>query len=118
MPGSAIGQVLLDLATAGERVPRDYQFESVGSRWLHREDARTRGRHHGRMLMLLRDRESNTPHDAEYDAKLHWLSGYASSSVYGDRTCSDSLPQVSTDTPNAFCNVKPTRDTALLSPAM
>ena len=47
-----------------------------------------------------------------------WLSGYASSSVYGDRTCSDSLPQVSTDTPNAFCNVKPTRDTALLSPAM
>ena len=41
-----------------------------------------------------------------------------SSSVYGDRTCSDSLPQVSTDTPNAFCNVKPIRDTGLLSPAM
>ena len=47
-----------------------------------------------------------------------WLSGYASNSVYGVLTCNDSLPQLSTDTPNAFCNVKPTRDTGLLSPAM
>ena len=44
--------------------------------------------------------------------------GYASNSVYGDLTCNDSLPQLSTATPNAFCNVKPTRYTGLLSPAM
>ena len=36
----------------------------------------------------------------------------------GVLTCNDSLPQLSTDTPNAFCKVKPTRDTGLLSPAM
>src|SRR5437763_1916892 len=46
------------------------------------------------------------------------LLDYANNSVYGDLTCSDSLPQLSTATPNAFCNVKPTRDTGLLSPAM
>ena len=74
VPGSAIGQVLLDLATAGERVPRHHQFESAGSRWFHREDARTRGRHHGRMLHLCR-RESNTPDDAEYNAKFHMVPG-------------------------------------------
>jgi hypothetical protein len=44
--------------------------------------------------------------------------GYVSNSVYGDLTSNDSLPQLSTDTPNAFCNVKPTRDTGLLSPAI
>src|SRR5262249_34346903 len=108
--------VLLDFATAGECVPGDYQFECVGSRWLRREDARTRGRHHGGMLQLCRC-ESNTPHDAQCNAKFHATIGYASNSVYGVLTCNDSLPQVSTDTPNAFCNVKPTRDTGLLSPA-
>src|SRR5207249_2277177 len=41
--GSAIGQVFLDIATAGERVARHHQFESVRSRWFHREDARARG---------------------------------------------------------------------------
>ena len=69
------------------------------------------------MLNLCR-RESNTRHDAESNAKFHIAIGYASNSVYGVLTCNDSLPQMSTDTPNAFCNVKPTRDTGLLSPAM
>src|SRR5207248_6265374 len=68
-PGSAICQVLLDIATVGERVPRHHQFEGAGSRRFHREDARTRWRHHGRML--LRRCESNTPYDAKCNAKFH-----------------------------------------------
>ena len=69
------------------------------------------------MLHLCR-RESSTPYDAEYNAKFHMAMDYASNSAYGDRTCNDSWPQLSTYTPNAFCNVNPTRDTGLLSPAM
>src|SRR5262245_30146844 len=70
VPGSAIGQVLLDLPTAGERAPCHYQFESIGARWFHREDARSSRWHHRRMLHLCR-REGNPRHDPESNAKFH-----------------------------------------------
>jgi hypothetical protein len=79
-PGSAIGQVLLNIGAAGKRVPSHHQFESAGSRWLHGEYARGCGRHHGRMFNLCR-RESDKSYDAEYKTRFHMAIGYASNSV-------------------------------------
>jgi hypothetical protein len=100
-------------------VPRHNKLKSPGPHLFHREDTRARRRHHRRSLIGGDRHERKPNHDAEGNARFHVpCPFYASNAVYGDLTCNDSLPQLSTATPNAFCNVKPTRDTGLLSAAM